>query len=169
MNATKIGSLGLAALALLTGIGAGPARADDEKVYPGGMCLPPQQTQSMTRTSKMAYNPTASPQPNWICPLIRDWVGNNIDSGWVRYIDQDAAAGTSHEVSCTLTLVSASGATFVVTRTSSGSNPAVRTLHFPAVDTSAAGDEGAYLFSCDIPAQTSVGSSGIVAYSITES
>ena len=168
MSSMKTWSMGLAAAALLSTI-ASAARADDEKVYPGGMCLPRQQSQSLARIGNLAYNPTSTVEAGWICPLVRDWKGNNIDSGWVRYIDQDPTAGAGHEESCALTIVSASGSIFVVSRSSTGSNPAVRTLTFPAIDTSAAGAEGSYLFDCDVPAQTSVGRSGIVAYSITES
>jgi hypothetical protein len=168
MNTMKRWSLGVAAAALLAVTGSG-ARADDQKVYPGGMCLPRSQTQSLTRLSWLTYNPTSTAQAGWICPLIRDWKSNNIDAGWVRYIDQDPTAGAGHEVSCALTLVSPGGAVFTITRNSSGSNPSVRTMSFPFVDTSAFGDDGSYLFDCDVPAQTSVGRSGIVAYSVTES
>ena len=148
------------------GITGAAARAADQKIYPGALCQPSNNTLEVDRTASGKMLNRSTSRQTWLCPIVRDQVGTskNIESAWIRYIDDDHHNGEEHEVVCKVAVVSPASVEFAVQK-SSGSDPAERVFNFPALFTPG---EDRYLLDCDVPGKASGERSGIVAYSVIE-
>jgi hypothetical protein len=146
-------------------IGALPALAADGKIYPGSMGVRYAGTSTPTYSCSAIGNPSTT---SWLyldLPAVHDTVAGNINTSWVRVIDQHYNA----DISCQLCSVYRCGCGFCgwfsPTKYSSGSNCIEQVLSPGGVG---ANDHSHYYFSCKIPPRYNNNTSYIISYYVEE-
>jgi hypothetical protein len=138
----------------------------DGKAYPGALCQPETNTQSILRNIKgVMFNTGTEPQ-NWICPIVRAQSGN-IGSAIIRVRDRNATAGGPNaDVSCTLFSMTPTGTLVDSGTQGTVGDAGIVPLEYGAIK-SQTGD-GHYYFRCTIPGIFEGRRSGVLEYRITE-
>jgi hypothetical protein len=140
---------------------------EDEKIYPGALCQPETNTQSILRNSKGIMLNTGPEPQNWICPIVRDRPGS-IASAAIVVRDRNATAGGPNaDVSCTLFSRTPTGGPVDSSAPQvTASDAGTVTLEYGAIN-SQMGD-GHYYFGCTIPGTFEGRRSGVIGYRIKE-
>jgi hypothetical protein len=144
-------------------LGAIPVHAVDGKNYPGSNCVRVSGATPIYGESAIG-NPSTTTGLSVDCPAVKD--ATNIQSGWVRVIDNH----TTQVVSCTLVCVSRSGTTTsscVRQDFSTGSSASVQELSFGSLTCLGCNNRAHYYYSCYIP-PTQAGTSWIRTYQVLE-
>ena len=139
----------------------------DEKIYPGALCQPETNTQSILRNIKgMMFNTGTEPQ-NWVCPIVRDQPGSIASAAIVVRDKNGTAGGPNADVSCTLFSRTPTGGS-VDSSAPQGTtgDPGTVTLEYGNIN-SQMGD-GHYYFGCTIPGTFEGRRSGVIEYRIKE-
>jgi hypothetical protein len=143
--------------------------AEDWKSFPGALCQPINNSIGIFRdsTGRMYNNNTVT--RSWICPIVRDVIGDEIEGAEITVIDRNVAAGDPN-VSCTLYSRTANGDfTASETHASAGGSITPTTLGYAVDDPNLAGtNSGYYYFHCTIPGTYSGLRSGIASYRVVE-
>jgi hypothetical protein len=137
----------------------------DGKAYPGALCQPETNTQSILRNIKgMMFNTGSEPQ-NWICPIVRV-TPSNIESAIIRVRDKNATAeGPNADVSCTLFSMTPTG-TLVDSETQGTVGDAgIVELPYGTIDSMF---RGYYYFRCTVPGTFEGRRSGVIEYLVAE-
>jgi hypothetical protein len=162
---------GLAAFALLL-TGVPGAEAEDEKIFPGTMCVQEGVTSTVLYTAEgRVLNPSTTAPVTVNCPIVRDTVLERWDSVNVVVADRNL----SGDISCTAISAQTDGLfggfNPETQETSGGSfdpfDSVTLTFGPPAQER----DRGTYFLRCTIPpreAQAGVEPSGIYSYRIDE-
>jgi hypothetical protein len=137
----------------------------DGKAYPGALCQPETNTQSILRNSKgMMFNTGTEPQ-NWICPIVRAQSGN-IESATIRVRDKNATAGGSNaDVSCTLFSMTPTGKLVDSGTQGTAGDPGTVPLKYGTINSMF---RGYYYFRCTIPGTFEGRRSGVIEYLVVE-
>jgi len=148
------------------------AQGDDQKVYPGSMCVVRNNLKVDGNEVEMPDyeysaigNPSSSDWLNVDCPVVHDILHKNVRSGWVQMIDTHY----NYNISCRFYSIFRSGrfpygwASGRLTTTGSTRN--VQTKGFGAVRGSAGSH---YYLSCSIPPKYGNSISYIVTYNVSE-
>jgi hypothetical protein len=142
--------------------------AQDGKAYPGALCQPETNTESILRNNKgMMFNTGTEPQ-TWICPIVRDRIGS-LEEAIIRV--QDNNGDLNADISCTFfsrkpkgQLVASetqktTGTTGVINLMYGGGTPDTDINSHP---------KGYYYFRCTIPGTFGGLRSGVVEYLVSE-
>ena len=143
----------------------------DGKAYPGALCQPETNTQSILRNIKgVMFNTGTEPQ-NWICPIVRDRP-DSINNAAIVVRDRNATAGGPNaDVSCTLFSRAPTGESVDSATQVTVGDAGIVELEYGAGDpniNSQMGD-GHYYFRCTIPGTFEGRRSGVIDYRIKES
>jgi hypothetical protein len=141
----------------------------DGKAYPGALCQPETNTQSILRNIKgVMFNTGTEPQ-NWICPIVRDRELSSLEGAFIVVRDKNAVEGDPNaDVSCTLFSMTPTGQ-LVASETQRSAGTGVMRLEYGA-DGSVINSQphGYYYFMCTIPGTSEGLSSGVVEYLVVE-
>lgn len=138
---------------------AGAAQAQDVKSYAGYSCLT--QSNDMARVGSTFEN-TGAANRTVACPVVREYMPNDIDRGVVVVVDQNP----TEDVSCVLQVREADGTVFdSETQTSSGNMASTQTLNFGPLTGTPLSHVTLY---CTIPGTSGGLTSSIVSYRINE-
>jgi hypothetical protein len=141
--------------------------AVDGKAYPGALCQPETNTQSIVRNTKgVMFNTGTDPQ-TWICPIVRDRHVSSIEDATI--VVRDNNGDPNADVSCTLFSRTPTGQ-LVASEAQGSAGTGVVPLEYGAGDPnidSMPGD-GHYYFRCTIPGIFGGLRSGVLEYRVTE-
>lgn len=144
------------------------AFAADDKLYPGVMGVRYNASQPVPHESYGAlYNPSSTSTLSLALPIVRDGSGGNIDSGWVKLVDQHY----NQDISVRLYSIYRSDSTGEIygwlssTQTTTGSGPQVQTLTFGSLATNTY--SSAYYFVTLPPTYSGV-ESQVISYYVVE-
>ena len=138
----------------------------DGKVYPGALCQPETNTQSIVRNARGIMLNTGTDPQTWICPIVRSHV-SSLEGATI--VVRDNNGDPNADVSCTLFSRTPTGqlvASEVQGSTGAGVVPLEYGAGDPNID-SMPGD-GHYYFRCTIPGTFGGLRSGVVEYRVTE-
>jgi hypothetical protein len=139
---------------------------EDEKIYPGALCQPETNTQSILRNIKgMMFNTGSEPQ-NWICPIVRDRPDNILSAAIVVRDRNATAGGPNADVSCTLFSRTPTGGPVDSATQVTAGDAGIVALEYGNIN-SQMGD-GHYYFRCTIPGTFEGRRSGVIDYRIKE-
>jgi hypothetical protein len=139
---------------------------EDEKIYPGALCQPETNTQSILRNSKGIMLNTGPEPQNWICPIVRDQPGS-IKDATITVRDKNATAGDPKaDVSCTLFSRTPTGKLVDSGTQGTVGDAGTVPLQYGAINSQMGG--GHYYFRCTIPGTFEGRRSGVLEYRITE-
>lgn len=153
-------------IAILGLLSSATSYADNEKLYPGSMCIPLgfEQPTPFINFGEI-NNPSSTKWLSVDCPIIRDNPGGHIKRGYVNMFDQNY----NYNISCRLASVHRSGAGFTgwwyQNKSSAGSIEKVQKSIF-GKQHSISGYH--YFYSCTIPPKYNGNMSGISSYSARE-
>jgi hypothetical protein len=139
---------------------------EDVKVYPGALCQPETNTQSIVRNTKgVMFNTGTDPQ-TWICPIVRDRPGSIEDA---TIVVRDNNGDPNADVSCTLFSRTPTGQ-LVASEAQGSVGTEVAGLGYgvgdPNIDSNPG--DGHYYFRCTIPGTSQGLRSGVVSYRVNE-
>jgi hypothetical protein len=137
----------------------------DGKAYPGALCQPETNTQSILKNIKgVMFNTGTEPQ-NWICPIVRAQSGN-IGSAIIRVRDRNATAGGPNaDVSCTLFSMTPTGTLVDSGTQGTVGDAGIVELQYGAINSMF---RGYYYFRCTIPGIFEGRRSGVLEYLVVE-
>ena len=136
------------------------------KAYPGALCQPETNTQSILRNTKgVMFNAGTDPQ-TWICPIVRDRPGS-IEGATI--VVRDNNGDPNADVSCTLFSRTPTGQ-LVASEAQGSTGTGVVELEYgvgdPNIDSNPG--DGHYYFRCTIPGTSQGPRSGVVSYRVNE-
>jgi hypothetical protein len=139
--------------------------AQDGKAYPGALCQPQTNTQSIIRNPQgVMLNAGTDPQ-TWICPIVRDR-HNSIEGATI--VVRDNNGDPNADVSCTLFSRRVDGE-LVASETQGNVGTGVVALEYGAGDPDINSElNGYYYFRCTIPGTFEGRRSGVVEYLVVE-
>ena len=143
--------------------------AQDGKAYPGALCQPETNTQSIVRNTRgMMFNTGPEPQ-NWICPIVRDSHVSSLEEAFIVVRDRNAVEGDPNaDVSCTLFSRTPTGQ-LVASEVQGSTGAGVVSLEYGAGEPDINSQpNGYYYFRCTIPGTSQGLRSGIVEYLVVE-
>jgi hypothetical protein len=142
--------------------------AVDGKAYPGALCQPETNTQSIVRNTRgVMLNAGTDPQ-TWICPIVRDRP-DSIEDATIVVRDRNAVEGDPNaDVSCTLFSRTPTGQ-LVASEAQGSTGAGVVRLEYGAGDPDINSQpNGYYYFRCTIPGTSQGLRSGVVEYLVVE-
>jgi hypothetical protein len=142
--------------------------AVDGKAYPGALCQPETNTQSIVRNTRgVMFNAGTDPQ-TWICPIVRDR-SHSLEGATIVVRDRNAVEGDPNaDISCTLFSRTPTGQ-LVASETQGSAGTGVVALEYGAGDPDINSQpNGYYYFRCTIPGTFEGLSSGVVEYLVVE-
>ena len=143
--------------------------AVDGKTYPGALCQPQTNTQSIVRNPQgVMLNAGTDPQ-TWICPIVRRDGRNSIENATIVVRDRNAVEGDPNaDVSCTLFSRTFTGE-LVASEIQGSAGTGVVALEYGAGDPDINSEvNGYYYFRCTIPGTFEGLRSGVVEYLVIE-
>ena len=139
--------------------------AVDGKAYPGALCQPETNTQSIVRNMQgVMFNTDTGPQ-TWICPIVRDRP-DSIEGATI--VVRDNNGDPNADISCTLFSRTPTGQ-LVASEAQGSAGTGVVPLEYGAGDPDINSQlNGYYYFRCTIPGTFEGLRSGVVEYRVTE-
>ena len=140
--------------------------AVDGKAYPGALCQPETNTQSILRNTKgVMFNAGTDPQ-TWICPIVRDRHVSSLEGATI--VVRDNNGDLNADVSCTLFSRTPTGQ-LVASEAQGSVGTGVVMLEYGAGDPDINSQpNGYYYFRCTIPGTSQGPRSGVVEYLVAE-
>jgi hypothetical protein len=137
---------------------------EDIKMYPGALCQPKTNAQSIVRNARGALLNTGNGPQIWTCPIVRDRPGT-IEGAVIVVSNSDATA----DVSCTLFSRMPTGQ-LVASETQATTGTGVFNLEYGSGDPNIDSQEGDghYYFICTVPGKFGELRSGVIGYRVTE-
>ena len=144
--------------------------AQDGKAYPGALCQPETNTQSIVRNPQGAMLNTGTDPQTWICPIVRDSHRSSLEEAFIVVRDRNAVEGDPNaDVSCTLFSRTPTGQ-LVASEVQGSTGAGVVSLEYGAGEPDINSQpNGYYYFRCTIPGTSQGLRSGIVEYLVVES
>lgn len=142
---------------------------EDWKSFPGALCQPTSNTQAIGGQSEGGLRNASNTFQLWICPIVRDVMGDEIEGAEITVVDRNVAAGDP-SVICTLQSRTATGGfTAAESHSTAGGSATPTTLVYAAGAPNLAGATGGfYYFACAIPGVYNSNQSGVVSYRVIE-
>ena len=139
--------------------------AVDGKAYPGALCQPETNTQSIVRNTRgVMFNDGTDPQ-TWICPIVRDRPDSIEDA---TIVVRDNNGDPNADISCTLFSRTPTGQ-LVASEAQGSTGTGVVALEYGAGDPDINSQpNGYYYFRCTIPGTSQGLRSGVVEYLVAE-
>ena len=140
--------------------------AVDGKAYPGALCQPETNTQSIVRNTRGVMSNDGTDPQTWICPIVRDRPDSIEDA---TIVVRDNNGDPNADVSCTLFSRAPTGQ-LVASETQGSAGMGVVPLEYGAGDPNIGSNpgDGHYYFRCTIPGTSQGLRSGVVSYRVTE-
>jgi hypothetical protein len=140
--------------------------AVDGKAYPGALCQPETNTQSIVRNARGGMLNTGTDPQTWICPIVRDSHVSSLEGATI--VVRDNNGDPNADVSCTLFSRTPTGQ-LVASEAQGSAGTGVVALEYGAGDPDINSElNGYYYFRCTIPGTFEGLRSGVVEYLVVE-